>query len=380
MKVQRLGVEHYDQIIGLLNAVFSRKNNRQMDFEKEMPKMCIRDDEHMSRHFGIFDCGRLVAVMGVYPFDTVVFGQKLKFATAGNIAVHWEYEGKGYMSAMMVEAMKELERLNIDAVRLGGVRSRYNRYGFESCGQNYNFTFTEKNRLNKFPDFKDDITFKKIEKTDTSVLSFATEQYNQNQIIVPRYIDSVYLSLTMWQNIPYVALKNGAPIGYLSVNNGGDYIAEIIALDTVLLGDIICAWQKRTNKNINFSLGAHQIDNVRLFSAVCESSFISCSSHFKIRNWVNVITAFLKLKASYCSLPIGELNIGILDYGTVRIFVTGNETGCELTDNIPDVNLDNLSATRYIFGPYPPVCTAETTPFSCGILPLPLSWNGQDRV
>ena len=55
MEVKRLGVQHYDELIALLNAVFSRKNHRQMDFEKEMPKMCIRDEVHMGCHFGIFE-------------------------------------------------------------------------------------------------------------------------------------------------------------------------------------------------------------------------------------------------------------------------------------------------------------------------------------
>jgi hypothetical protein len=75
MKIERLGAEHYDEILGLLNAVFGRKNGKEMNFELEMPKMCARDDEHMSKHFGIFDGGRLVACMGVYPFDAFVFGK-----------------------------------------------------------------------------------------------------------------------------------------------------------------------------------------------------------------------------------------------------------------------------------------------------------------
>ena len=147
MEIKKLGKEHYDEIIGILNEVFTEKNGRDMDFEKEMPKMCFRDDEHMGRHIGIFDGGRLVACMGVYPFETVIAGEHLTLATVGNVVTRKTHEGRGYMSAMFAYAMEETERLGIDAARLAGLRSRYNRYGFETCGQNYNFTFTAKNNL-----------------------------------------------------------------------------------------------------------------------------------------------------------------------------------------------------------------------------------------
>ena len=97
MDIQRLNATHYDELLSLLGYVFGKKNGREMDFEKEMPKMCVRDDEHMGRHIGIFDGDRLVACMGIYPFDVIVAGEKLLFATTGNIAVHPDHEGRGYM-------------------------------------------------------------------------------------------------------------------------------------------------------------------------------------------------------------------------------------------------------------------------------------------
>ena len=39
-----------------------------------------------------------------------------------------------------------------------------------------------------------------------------------------------------------------------------------------------------------------------------------------------------------------------------------------------------LSAHRYLFGPYSPSYTAEASYLAEAWLPLPLSWNGQDRV
>lgn len=380
MKVQRLGKEHYDDIIGLMNAVFSRKNGREMDFEKDMPKMAIRGEEHMRKHFGVFEDGKLVACLGVYPFETVVAGEKLLFSTTGNVVTHWDYEGRGYMSEMLARAMQELEDLNVDVSRLGGLRSRYNRYGFETCGQKYAFVFKEKNRVRKFPDFKDDITFSKIEKTDSEALRFAADLYNRNEIAVPRTAENAYLSLSTWRNVPYLATQNGKPVGYLCAGEAGGGVAEIFAVNTQAFADVVCAWQKERACDLSFSLQPHQVELVRLFSAVCESSSIYSPSHFYIRNWEKVVGAFMRLKASCCKLPQGELIMEIEGYGTLRIFVGEKGAGCEKTTKKPELTLDRLAAARYIFGPYPPVCTGEAGALAQAWFPLPLGWNGQDRV
>ena len=99
MEVKRLSAENYDELLDLLNAVFANKYGRDMDFLSEQPKMWVRDDEHMRKHFGIFEDGRLVAVSGIYPLSVKIGGKTLKFATTGNVATHPDYEGRGYFSA-----------------------------------------------------------------------------------------------------------------------------------------------------------------------------------------------------------------------------------------------------------------------------------------
>lgn len=378
MKVQRLGVENYDEIIHLMNIVFSRQSGTDKDFERDLPKMCVRDEAHMRKHFGIFEDGKLVACMGVYPFETVVAGQKLLFSTMGNVVTHWDYEGKGYMSAMLEAAQKELKDLNVDASRLGGLRSRYNRYGFEACGMNYNFVFTVKNRICRFPDFKGGIEFKEIARGDQDALAFAAKLYNANAIAVTRTAENAYLSMTSWRNVPYMALKNGTPIGYLSATK--EKIAEIFAVDDQAFQDMICAWQEKMDAPIYFHLQAHQYELIRVFSAVCESFSMSSPSHFFIRNWAGVVNAFMKLKAGYCPMPQGEIKIGIEGYGVIRVYVDETGAGCEKTEEAADIELDHLSATRYIFGPCAPVYTGKAPLFAQSCFPLPLSWNGQDRV
>ena len=145
MEIKRLKKENYDELISLLNLVFSRQNNCAMDFEKELPNMCIRDDAHMRKHVGLFVDNKLVSVVGVYPLPTKVLNSEINFCTVGNVATHPDYEGHGYMNTLLNSAMEIVKEEKYDACRLGGDRARYLRFGFELCGRNYSYYITQKN-------------------------------------------------------------------------------------------------------------------------------------------------------------------------------------------------------------------------------------------
>ena len=101
MEIKRLKKENYDELISLLNLVFTKQNGCVMDFERELPNMCVRDDLHMRKHVGLFEDGKLVSVVGVYPLPTKVLECKINFCTVGNVATHPDYEGRGYMNLFL---------------------------------------------------------------------------------------------------------------------------------------------------------------------------------------------------------------------------------------------------------------------------------------
>ena len=110
MEIRRLKKENYDELISLLNLVFSKQNGCEMDFEKELPNMCVRDDAHMRKHIGLFSDGKLVSVVGVYPLPTMVLDKEINFCTVGNVATHPDFEGCGYMNILLnraIEIVKE---------------------------------------------------------------------------------------------------------------------------------------------------------------------------------------------------------------------------------------------------------------------------------
>lgn len=380
MQIERLQARDYDELIALLNDVFTRQNGMQMDFERDLPKMCVRDDLHVGRHFGIREDGKLVAAIGVYPFETVVAGEKLLFSTMGNIVTHWDYEGRGYMSALIGRGLQELEDLQVDASRLSGLRRRYNRSGFESCGQIYRFTFRKGGAFAPGGFGEEGVEFSPVTPDNSEALDFCANLYNQNAIAVPRTAENFLLTATAWRNQVFLACKNGTPIGYLcTVPEGGD-VAEHFAVNADADLAMLCAWQKKTDLPLTFAVQPHQTEALRKYSALCDGMQMASPSHFKICRWERVTGAFLRLKGQITDLPRGELLVGVEGYGTLRLFVTEQEVGCERTQLPAEVVLSPLEAARYLFGPLPPEMTAPANALARAWLPLPLSWNGQDRV
>lgn len=385
-KIVRLAAEDYDYAVDFLNLVFSQANDPH-DFERMLPKMWKRDDEHMGRHLAVKRDGRILAMLGVYPLPVVIGGKKLIFSTVGNVATHLTERNRGLMARLMDEAMIELDRIEADAARLGGNRQRYNRYGFEHGGSCYNFNITDKNIQNTLGDLSDKYRFVKIERNDEAFMKRSQELFYQQPFFVDRIdIENFYLTMCAWKNKPWAAFdENSNMIGYLVASPDGRNIAEQVADSTEHLMDMLGAWVTKNGVgSIHLKTAPWELSINQQLGRICERYDVSCASMFKIRRWDVIIDALFSLKSQIIPLPDGEVVIGIEDYGNILIGSDHNKTLCTRTNKNADINIDRLNATRLIFGPFPP-SAVSVIPRNVAMqlnawFPLPLSWNGQDRV
>jgi len=386
MEIVKLTGADYDEWLQVLNIVFTRKNKRPMDFEQELPKMCVRDDAHMAKHIAVKEDGKICSVLGVYPIPVTVGEEELLFSTVGNVATLPEYEGRGYMQLLMTEAMKELEKLHADASRLGGARQRYNRFGYESCGTQYLFAVNTHCRQHCMAADTPEIIFREVPPEDRDALARIDAIQASAPIRVLRAKEDgqrgVYTTLTAWKNIPYLALlEDGTAAGYLSVSADGQSVAEVMATDPELLKAVVFRWQERVGKDIYVTFSPLETQAVRYFSAVASGMSVSSPCHFKFLRYDRVVNALMKLKqAHFCGLPTGERIIGIEGYGNLRLYAGEDDAGCERTEESAGITLDALQANRVLFGPLPYDTQMGYDPFLCAWLPLPLSWNTLDRV
>ena len=382
MEIKRLKKENYDELISLLNLVFTRQNNCIMDFEKELPNMCIKDDAHMRKHVGLFVEDKLVSVVGVYPLPTRVLDKEINFCTVGNVATHPDYEGNGYMNILLTRAMEIVKEENYDICRLGGDRARYLRFGFELCGGNYSYYVTQKNtKKSLLCGYGQNTRVSEILPNDEKSLTFARKIYHQNKVSVLRKDnDEMYRVMTAWKNIPYLVYKDDEPIGYFSLTPDKKEVSEAYAKDKESYLDTVVAISGYLCNGFSITLPQHDIDLIREMNKSAEYMSIQIPSNFSVVSFEKVVDAYIKLKASYTSLMAGSVTVSIKDYGKIKIFANENGCGCIKFDGECDFELSKADATRFIFGIHPPVAVAEPNLFAKANFPLPLSWNKQNRV
>ena len=382
--LRRLHAGDMQMLSTLLNTAFTGAPDTR-HFEEGLPKMWVDDDEHMGRHIAVFENDIPVGAVGIYPYDVNIGGKILRFATVGNIGVLGEYRGKGYMQALMEAAMAELDALDIDVSRLGGLRTRYERYGYEMCGTNYTVRISKRNAEEAYPDGTD-ITFSAAAADDAEALSLIRALYSRASIACERGDDrDLYCTLCAWKNRPYLAYRDGTPIGYLCASPDGASIAEHGALDENVHTAMLCAWALQSSAyEVRAEVYPWDVPLCREIGGICESFSAVPATQCKILSWDRFADALLSLKHSLTPLEHGTVTLGIDGWGTLVMDVTDGGARAYRSEETPDDVLSPLTAARLLFGMMPPVLVAPLSSANRRLLsawlPLPFSWNGQDRV
>jgi len=381
MYAERLSLNDRDEILHVLNRAFSNPAHT-ADFERNLPIMWTGEHDYASRHIGVRENGRLIALLGIYPLPVRIAGHELLFSTVGNVATLQEARGKGCMKLLMDAAMEELAAIGADASRLDGLRSRYNRFGYDHAGTLIQFTLTKRNTQENPPPAG--FTFRPIAQGDTEAVSFARSCQQRGGIhaLRPTHLD-FYMSMRAWQNIPYLALDAGGhPAGYLSVSAEERSVAEVGASRCGCVTQLLRAFLlEHDTPSLSFTLAPWDTA-VRAAFEVCESWNVRPASMFKIVNWERVVGALLDLSLSLRPMPDGITHLGIKGYGTLEISIERGKAHAARSDAPADITLDHRAATQLLFGPLLPASLLrlpESSPLASW-LPLPLSWNGQDRV
>lgn len=382
MKTERLTARDRDELLSVLNRSFTRPGHT-ADFEKNLPIMWTGEHDYSARHFGVRENGRLIALLGVYPLPVNIAGHELLFSTVGNVATLQEARGKGCMRLLMDTAMDELTAIGADASRLGGIRSRYNRFGYDHAGESILFTLTSRNAKENPP--AQSYRFLPIAQEDIEAVSFARACQQRGGFYALRttHLD-FYMSMKAWQNVPYIALDaQGKPVGYLCASPDGRAVAEAGTAKGVHIAEMLCAFLlERDLPELTFSLAPHAQQDVRAAFAVCEAWSIQPASMFKIIHWDRVAGALLDLSAGLRPLPDGCARIGVEGWGTLEIRVERGQGTAARSSEKPDLSLTAREATQLLFGPLSPASLIRLPADSpaASWFPLPLSWNGQDRV
>ncbi len=377
----RGSAEMFDDYMDFINYVFGFNGNAE-DFKKLLPKLYKYEYEPAVNSYVAVQGGKLKAAIGAFDHDISVCGVTLKTRGIGNVAVHPYARGGGYMKKLMNMALDDMIADGVVLSILGGRRQRYNYFSYDKLGQAVLMSFNDDNIRHTFGNERvNKIEFKKVARGDTETLRLIKRIADLQEFHALREEEKLFEILSSWEQRIYAGFDNGDFVGYAVVK--GHDVFEMLLADESRIPEFICAlYDFLGAHSLKVKLPSFMVNYIDPLCRICEYYDIAPCKSFSVLNYKSVTEAFLRLKASYSTLPDGKLILDIEGRGgheRIEIAVAEGSISVSHTDKAPDVTLSHLDAMNLLFAP---ICPArEKLPVFAKIwLPLPIYIYSSDAV
>ena len=396
-EIIRLTADDFDEAMDFINMVFSL-SIKPYHAQSLLLKLMQPDDEKMKAHFAIRRNGRIRAVVGLYPMTMMIGSERLQAGGIGNVCTHPDERKSGLMRALMEAVHEEIMDRQIVLSVLDGQRQRYGYYGYDLAGTRIFFELSKTNLRHFFHgQSPHTLIFEPVdpdESADPSLLHQMKRWHDSQPVHIQREAADFLTILATWRSrIWIVREQGGQPIGYLVSNADQTNVDELIADRPESVLSIASAWvSQQTESAATFQFMPWQSDAIADLSRLAERYWVRSGSSFRIWDWSALLTAFLNVKMNAQALPQGTIRLGIENRGQVSVYrlsIKNNAVTCTLDEKEPaDLTFDQLTATRFIFGPLGPAWVVPQSlpadPAKQQLLlswfPLPLSWPRPDTI
>lgn len=396
--------DQFDEYIDFINYVFGFNGNEQ-DFPKLLRKLYRPELNPAGNSFIAMEDGKIKAAVGAFPGEIRVCDQTLKIIGIGNVSVHPYSRSKGYMKKLMTMAVDDMIAQGADLSALSGQRQRYNYFSYDYTGTVYNYTVDTTNLRHCYGNAPLNVTMTEVLPEDNDALDFIAALMEKSPYVAVRSREELYPILRSWEAIPYLFTEGDRKVGYCVLQ--GNAVTEISAArdaDFPAMVRAVVAQLKRAD----FQLPDFQPGYAQILESICSQLKITSKEMFSVLNYKHVLEAFLRLKATYTTLPDGEMTVLIhgragdehlhiavkdsaifvedcadsvesIDAATLAADITGSTTSSTAQHYAPSLELSHLEALRYFFSPD---CVARRTApdFVKVWFPLPLWIYAADCV
>lgn len=364
--------EEQAAVIDFANYVFSHKN-RPHDFKRLLPKVY---GDHVSAmetatHYVARDEGGIRALVAMLPLDMRVLESTLRLGLVGTVSVHPYARGQGHMKRLMGDMLADARRRNLDMLVLGGQRQRYGYFGFERAGFFLHCVVCRDNLRHVVGDADvSGFTFERFTGDDPEDLAFVDRLCQARSSYILRPEDKLPDILRTWDNECDIIRRNGERIGYVS-----GAILEIGLTDEALLPLVLRAlFAAKGFKDVTLSVAPYETERIRALRPLWEECSLQPLEMVNVLNWQRVLSALLRLKASYTRLSDGRVTLAI-DGGKYLLEVRDGRPAVSAWDGEAELTLGHLEATQLLFGLESAVCPHPLP----GWLPLPFFMSSADE-
>ncbi len=335
-------------ILDFADLVFS-KSHCPHDFKTLLPKLYGEQAEFEPLHYLVKEDGKIRAMICVLPMEYQVEGQILKGTGIGTVSVHPAARSKGYMKKLMQWALEDMEKEGYAFGVLGGLRQRYEYFGYTPAGGKMQYFLNRDNLRHRYRErcFKA-LTVRPMETQDVEK---CYSLFLQRPVHAQRTKETFLVTLQSWKAQPYVIEHEGHLEGYFVL--GGNHLSELVLTQESLLPDLLHAiFDTLKVDHLQITLPLWETQVTPELGHLCEGIQIISDHNYRIMDYAAMVRAFLQIKSGYTPLPNGTLTLAIRGRQTIRISVRDNVPSVEeVSEQTPDFTLEPLLATRLLFTP-----------------------------
>ncbi len=373
----------YADLMQLIDLTFGFKTP-ETQFLGLLPKLYKPEYRPQDSNYVVCEDGIPVAAVGAYDHTVTVAGYRIPCRGIGNVAVHPDHRGKGYMKLSMEAAIEDMIRDGVALSTLGGRRQRYQYFAYDRCGPCHTFSITADNLRHTFGTLAAPLAVRRV--TDpTDPLLDGIKALSDNGIFTPERAREMFLDIAeTWHAALYAVLDGDRFAGYAIVEPNG-FITEVRAVGASdFLSILRTLFATLGQGSITLRLPAHEVEYLAAISPIAEGAQTGCSMMYLVLDYALLLEATLALRASYDPLPDGQLSV--LVHGRARderlsITVKDNRPAVTpLADDAPvDKELSHLEALDLFFAPMSPARDRLPAPWRAWF-PLPIWMYRADEV
>lgn len=356
------------EVIDFINMIFSMIR-RPHDFSRLLPK--AYDPQYGAPEMNAIavESGRVCGVVAVYPYTMNLAGHTLRAGYVGSVSVHPRVRGQGVMKRLMQMQIQHAKENGLDMLLLGGLRQRYERYGFTNAGVTYTYSLLNANVRHAWP------------QVDAAAYSFRPMTQSDAQRLYPLYAgqllnglrtpEKFLASLVSFHGCPWTICKGESLCGYVVSTADHKRLTELVPEEDDCIPAVLKAWlAQQTEGPIAIEAAPHQQALHRTLVSVCEGWEMGQSSSILSLRPERVTEAYLTYKNRLEPLSHGEYRIAIGERGTLHICV-GREISCRWTQDAPDFACTEAEAQQLFFS-FNPFAVPHPAGLPRDWFPLPL--------
>ena len=326
-------------IIRVANTAFCPEREQGFDFQWVMPKAYKPGADTAKYHILAVEEGEIVALAGNLPGEVHVQNQIYPYAVVGTVSTLPSRQKKGYMKQVMQGIEQDDLFSGVVFSALGGLRKRYNRYGYEKCSTTYTFDVGEY-CLREYPPL-DSVTLRLADGSDLDAL-YAL--YQSQSPAIYRAKQSFFDCLAFSRSLVYVVEQNGEIVGYFNVSSRKNGIYEVVLKDYALLPHVFSAFFRIAEcGSLNVSVSALNVPLILALDSFAESKSLCDGILIKVYDKKRFLQMLLSLNAPY--LPQTAQEVICIDQTCYRITIDGDR--CKV-EEVALKNIPSYTAAQFV--------------------------------